>query len=515
MSSPSSVESVRDLLNKPWKTFLFPTIKSDHFYLFLKLGLAISIIFLISHFFYLSISYQKPQNQLNQLALKQMFQSEIPKTLTQPPNTSPDPIPTNTPTTIPTNISHIVFGIGATYSTWENRRHYSELWWNHTVTRGFVWLDTAPPKNETWPKTSPPYKVSADTSSFKYTCDYGSRSAIRIARILKETFNLGLDNVRWFVMGDDDTVFFPENLITVLSKYDHNQLYYIGGNSESVEQNVVHFYTMGYGGGGFAISYPLAAELVMILDGCIDRYADLYGSDQKIQSCISEIGVQITKEPGFHQIDIHGNPYGLLAAHPVAPLVSLHHLDYVDAFFPDMDRVESLNKLITAYKSDPGRTIQPSFCYDHTRNWTLSVSWGYVVELYPYFPTAKELETPFLTFKTWKSWSDGPFTVNTRPISWDICHRPLVYFLNEIDVGQGKTQSNYKRYASPIHYECERADYTQPLKVQYVNVSAPIFSSGLWNKAPRRQCCEIINGSDSVVQVQVRACQPFESLTPH
>jgi hypothetical protein len=79
-------------------------------------------------------------------------------------------------------------------------------------------------------------------------------------------------------------------------------MYYIGGNSESVEQDVIHFYTMAYGGGGFAISYPLAAELVKILDGCIDRYSEYYGSDQKVQSCISEIGVQITKEPGFHQV---------------------------------------------------------------------------------------------------------------------------------------------------------------------------------------------------------------------
>lgn len=115
MSSSSSVEPFRDVLNKPWKTFLFPTIKSDHFYLFLKLGLAISIIFLMSHFFYLSISYQKPQNHFNPLILKQMFQSEIPKILTS--NTSQDPIPTN--------LSHIVFGLGGTYSTWENRRQYS------------------------------------------------------------------------------------------------------------------------------------------------------------------------------------------------------------------------------------------------------------------------------------------------------------------------------------------------------------------------------------------------------
>lgn len=107
---------------------------------------------------------------------------------------------------------------------------------------------------------------------------------------------------RWFVMGDDDTVFFTENLVTVLSKYDHNQMYYIGANSESVEQDVVHSYSMAYGGGGFAISYPLAAELVKVLDGCINRYASMYGSDQKIHGCLTEIGVPVTKELGFHQV---------------------------------------------------------------------------------------------------------------------------------------------------------------------------------------------------------------------
>lgn len=144
--------------------------------------------------------------------------------------------------------------------------------------------------------------MSEDTSRFKYTSAYGLRSAVRIARIVKESFQLGLENVRWFVMGDDDTVFFVENLVTVLGKYDHNEMYYIGGNSESVEQDVIHSYTMAYGGGGFAISYPLAAELVRVLDGCIDRYASFYGSDQKIGGCMSEIGVSVTKEPGFHQV---------------------------------------------------------------------------------------------------------------------------------------------------------------------------------------------------------------------
>lgn len=206
-----------------------------------------------------------------------------------------------------TNISHILFGISGSAATWHRRRHYCELWWKPNVTRGYVWLDEPPTASnssgERWPETSPPYRVSANTSRFKYTCWYGSRSAVRIARIVKESFELGLDGVRWFVMGDDDTVFFPDNLVHVLSSYDHEQMYYIGGVSESVHQDVVHSYTMGYGGGGFAISRPLAAALVRILDRCIDRYAAFYGSDQKIGGCMSEIGVPLTKELGFHQVE--------------------------------------------------------------------------------------------------------------------------------------------------------------------------------------------------------------------
>lgn len=103
-------------------------------------------------------------------------------------------------------------------------------------------------------------------------------------------------------MGDDDTVFFTENLVTVLAKYNHREMYYIGGNSESVEQNVMHAYDMAFGGGGFAISYPLAAELVRIMDGCLNRYFNFYGSDQRVWACVGEVGITLTRERGFHQV---------------------------------------------------------------------------------------------------------------------------------------------------------------------------------------------------------------------
>ncbi|KAI4356503.1 hypothetical protein L6164_000525 [Bauhinia variegata] len=500
--SSSAVKSFQDTL-KAWKSIFFPAFKAkDFIYFFLKAGLVVSTFALVFLFFNLSISYPS-------FHFSSSYGDRTYEHLVQRRTIAADE---------PTNVSHILFGIGGSAKSWNKRRHYTELWWKSNVTRGYVWLETEPPKNETWPETSPPYKVSANTSSFKYTCWYGTRSAIRIARIVKESFELGLKNVRWFVMGDDDTVFFVDNLVTVLAKYDHNQMYYIGANSESVEQDIIHSYTMAYGGGGFAISYPLAAELVTILDGCIDRYAKLYGSDQKIQGCISEIGVQVTKEPGFHQVDIHGHAYGLLASHPVAPLVSLHHLDYVEPIFPSMTRKDSVKKLVTASKTDPGRMLQQSYCYDLRHNWTFSLSWGYTVQLYPSLVTAKELETPFGTFRTWRTWSDDPFTFNTRPLSDDLCEKPLMYFLDRVEsVDRGQTRTSYLRYLDASLKDCDHGDYVPALSVQYVNVSASPLTSDMWRKAPRRQCCEVVNGDDrvnNVVEVKIRSCQASESLTP-
>ncbi|XP_016444538.1 uncharacterized protein LOC107769798 [Nicotiana tabacum] len=414
-----------------------------------------------------------------------------------------------------TNITNILFGIGGSAKTWNNRKSYSELWWEPNVTRGFVWLDENPQENEPWPDTSPPYKVSEDTSSFKYTCWFGDRSAVRIARIVKESFELGLENVRWFVMGDDDTTFFTENLVTVLGKYDHNQMYYIGGNSESVEQDLVHSYGMAYGGGGIAISYPLAEVLVKILDGCINRYHDVYGSDQKIGGCMSEIGIPLTKELGFHQMDIQGSPRGLLAAHPLAPIVSLHHIGVIHSLIPLMDRVDSVKKVIEAYKKDPSRTMQQSFCYDLNKNWSVSVSWGYSIQLYPNLMNAKELETPLRTFETWKGF-EQPFTFNTRPNYIEPCQRPIEYYLDQvIELENGETLTSYKRIGD-YNKQCENENYAPAIAVQMVNVTSAILSPHVWRQAPHRQCCEVMNGEDSietVLQIRIRSCNKWESVT--
>lgn len=208
-----------------------------------------------------------------------------------------------------TQIKHVVFGIAASAKLWKRRRDYVKLWWRPDgEMKGVVWLDKhVDDDNDTVSTGLPLIKISSDTSKFKYEYPKGNRAALRLTRIVSETVRLlnGTEsekNVRWIVMGDDDTVFFTENLVRVLRKYDHKQFYYIGSSSESHIQNIKFSYGMAYGGGGFAISYPLAKALEKMQDRCIQRYPELYGSDDRIHACMAELGVPLTREVGFHQV---------------------------------------------------------------------------------------------------------------------------------------------------------------------------------------------------------------------
>lgn len=169
-----------------------------------------------------------------------------------------------------TDITRIVFGIGAAAKSWNHRKEYIKLWWklNRGLGRGFVWLDT-PVADLELETDLPTLRVSAETSNFR---SEGSKAGVRLSRIVSEMFRLGLPDVDWFVMGDDDTFYFPDNLVKVLSKYDHRLMFYVGSHSESHFQNLLYSYNMAFGGGGFAISYPLAKELSGMLDDCLTRW---------------------------------------------------------------------------------------------------------------------------------------------------------------------------------------------------------------------------------------------------
>lgn len=204
----------------------------------------------------------------------------------------------------PTSLQHLVFGIASNWDSWQDRKDYVKLWWKPQEMKGCVFVENMPDNESSFNDSSslPPVCVSEDTSRFRYTYRGGVRSAIRVARVVSETVALNHSGVRWFVFGDDDTVFFPENLVKTLSKYDHELWYYIGANSEIHGQNFLFSFDMAFGGAGFAISYPLAKVLAKVFDSCLERYPHLYGSDSRIYTCLAELGVGLTREPGFHQV---------------------------------------------------------------------------------------------------------------------------------------------------------------------------------------------------------------------
>ncbi|XP_027922945.1 uncharacterized protein LOC114180852 [Vigna unguiculata] len=408
-----------------------------------------------------------------------------------------------------TNVEHIVFGIAASSNLWETRKEYIKVWWKPNKTRGVVWLDSKVKvkANEGLPQL----RISGDTSKLKYTNSQGQRSALRISRVVTETLRLGLKNVRWFMMGDDDTVFIVDNVVRVLSKYDHTQFYYVGSSSESHVQNIHFSYAMAYGGGGFAISYPLAKELAKMQDRCIQRYPALYGSDDRMQACMAELGVPITREQGFHQYDVYGDLLGLLGAHPVTPLLTLHHIDLVQPIFPMMNRVESLKHLMKSVKQDSGSIMQQSICYDEKRFWSISISWGFVVQVLRGVLSPREFEMPTRTFLNWYKKADyTAYSFNTRPVTKNPCQKAFLFYMNRTryDPVRKKIFGTYSRFKTRSP-ECSW-EIQSPETIDNIIVSKkpdPLR----WQRSTRRDCCRVLpTQENSTMSLWVGQCEEGE-----
>ena len=133
------------------------------------------------------------------------------------------------------------------------------------------------------------------------------------------------------------------------------------------------------------------------------------------------------------QVDLRGDLFGLLAAHPVTPLVTIHHFELVNPIFPSMNRLQSFIRLSFPAKVDSAGLMQQSICYDPARNWTVSVSWGYAVQIIRGWIPAHEMERPARTFDNFRR-NKNPlwFSFDTRPWSKHPCEEPYVYFFNNV-----------------------------------------------------------------------------------
>jgi hypothetical protein len=416
----------------------------------------------------------------------------------------------------------VVFGIASSRRTLPLRLPLLRLWLRPPA-RAFLFLDGPAPAAAAASEPLPPnlrFCVSStDASRFPYTHPRGLPSAVRVARIAKELLQLDDHHhatpppPRWLVLADDDTAFVLPNLLHTLSRYDWREPWYLGARSESAAQNAWHGFAMAYGGGGIAVSWPLAARLARVLDSCLLRYPHLYGSDARIHACLAELGVELTHEPGFHQIDLHGDISGLLRAHPLTPLVSLHHLDHVYPLYPGMDRATAVKHFFRAANADPARILQQTVCYDHSKAITVSIAWGYSVQVYKGNVLLPDLLAVQKTFVPWKRGRNATdvFMFDTKHYPRDECKRAALFFLKSISSGEGKIKSDYTRQ---LPRKC--SPNLIPLRnLHQIKVaSEPLHL--VPGKALRRHCCDVVSSSSETnMDVNIRKCKEDELIAMH
>ncbi|KAH0704930.1 hypothetical protein KY290_009644 [Solanum tuberosum] len=308
------------------------------------------------------------------------------------------------------------------------------------------------------------------------------------------------EGVRWVVMGDDDSMFFVENIVDVLAKYDHNKYYYFGAQS--------------FGGAGFIMSFPLAKALAQDIESCLRRYPFLNSADLITMVCIVDLGVGFTPLKGLHHLDMRGDISGLLSSHPKTPLLSLHHIDSIAPIFPLMDRAKSLKHFMKAAKFDQSRLLQQTICHHRLSNWTFSVSWGYSVQIYEKIMPRSHLIKPIQTFKTWIKKPKSPpyYMFNTRPRTNDSCEAPHVFFFKTIGKMKNKNEiwTTYFRSEARGLPSCSIDGNHSANYVNKIQVYSPRAKR---TEMDRCECCDIIHTSGSnKATIKLRECFTNEKI---
>ncbi|XP_057797875.1 uncharacterized protein LOC131013956 [Salvia miltiorrhiza] len=419
------------------------------------------------------------------------------------------PLPTNT---TPTNLSHLVFGLLGSEKGWCHRRAYIESWWRPNATRGVLFLDKAPSAALLpWPGGLPPYKVSDDLTGILNKSDI--RAQRMVHGIMEAVREMGDEEFRWLVMGDDDSIFYVDNIADVVATYDHSKYFYLGGQSEFIMSSYWFSFNQAFGGAGIILSAPLAKALAADMENCLKRYAFLNSADNTTKNCIADIGANLSPQMGNHQIDLRGDISGLLSSHPLSPLLSLHHLDVVDPIFPFRDRFESARHLMTAAAVEQSRMLQQIICHDKESNWSISIAWGYSAQIYETIFPRSYLQMPLETFKPWMKTSSPPpyYRFNTRPRSNDPCEAPHSFFLEVVEKAEERREiiTTYARaWPRPLP-PCSLTGAHSADGINMIQVYSPASKR---NQMDRCECCDIIGKDNLMAEVRLRECMADEII---
>ncbi|KAJ3365720.1 hypothetical protein HDU91_002088 [Kappamyces sp. JEL0680] len=141
---------------------------------------------------------------------------------------------------------------------------------------------------------------------------------------------------KWYMMVDDDSYVFLDNLDSFLQDFNSSLPYYFGaGNTFSDCDGVQswrHSTAFAHGGSGILVSRGAMLRLQSLWEFCIVRYhgasrrvltIDCWAGDVRLGLCLRDAGVLLTNVKGFHT-----NPPNDLTVygHPCSRPLTFHHL---------------------------------------------------------------------------------------------------------------------------------------------------------------------------------------------
>lgn len=148
-------------------------------------------------------------------------------------------------------------------------------------------------------------------------------------------------------------------------------------------------------------------------------------------------------------------------------------MDEVDPIYPNKSVIDALHHLFKSATIDSGRILQQTVCYDRWFSWTISVSWGYAIEVFNQHLYLHDVLRVQDTFSQWKKGAAGNYLFSTRFIHPDRCRGSTIFFLDEVHEKRTIATSKYKIV---LPENCTYDPMTSPKKLKDITIFSRYLS---------------------------------------
>jgi hypothetical protein len=334
--------------------------------------------------------------------------------------------------------------------------------------------------------------------------------ATRFMMMVDEALRVVPLSVKWFICVDEDTYLFVENVLAALSDYDPAIPWYLGDISEDL-QGLDWYTRMAYGGGGAVMSRPVVEALtgsdVVNLRTCRKKYERVDTGDDKLARCIADLGVPFTRQPGFHQVDIRGDPRLVVQyLYSREPILSYHHVyAHWPLFLHEDSALKGMQRLFASYRIHQARHelfLALHFTHSAARKLTVAINIGWSIRIW-----AKAVPSKYFTkfvpeygYAPWQPKLGKGYNFDSEPVDLDF-HCTAASFEWRASASVSDSVFTQLYHQTPSHPSCSSTDLPPKLQkvrtVRVVHVPCDFQRVGV----------EIVSVSEALIVLQVLDCR--------